>query len=27
VEGPEPATRIEGKSSRYDIYALKALPG
>ena len=26
VEGPEPATRIEGKSSRYDIYSLKALP-
>nr|WP_246362613.1 class I SAM-dependent methyltransferase [Marinobacter oulmenensis] len=26
IEGPEPATRIEGKSSRYDIYALKALP-
>lgn len=27
IEGPEPATRIEGKSSRYDIYPLKALPG
>lgn len=26
VEGPEPAARIEGKSSRYDIYSLKALP-
>src|SRR5690554_1115755 len=26
VEGSEPATRIEGKSSRYDIYSLKALP-
>ncbi len=26
IEGPEPATRIEGKSSRYDIYAIKALP-
>ena len=26
VEGPEPATRIEGKSSRYDIYAKQALP-
>ncbi|MFL1467228.1 class I SAM-dependent methyltransferase [Marinobacter sp. HN1S83] len=26
IEGPEPATRIEGKSSRYDIYPLKALP-
>src|SRR5690554_7420890 len=26
VEGWEPATRIEGKSSRYDIYSLKALP-
>lgn len=27
IEGPEPSTRIEGKSSRYDIYAIKALPG
>lgn len=27
IEGPEPATRIEGKSSRYDIYPIKALPG
>lgn len=27
VSGPEPATRLEGKSSRYDIYALKTLPG
>lgn len=26
IEGPEPATRLEGKSSRYDIYAKKALP-
>ncbi|MBW7472730.1 class I SAM-dependent methyltransferase [Marinobacter sp. M216] len=26
IAGPEPATRIEGKSSRYDIYSLKALP-
>ena len=26
IAGPEPSTRIEGKSSRYDIYALKALP-
>ena len=26
VDGPEPATRIEGKSSRYDIYSLRALP-
>lgn len=26
VAGPEPATRLEGKSSRYDIYSLKALP-
>jgi 16S rRNA (guanine1516-N2)-methyltransferase len=27
VRGPEPTTRIEGKSSRYDIYSIKALPG
>ena len=27
VSGPAPATRIEGKSSRYDIYSIKALPG
>ncbi len=26
VSGPEPATRIEGKSSRYDVYSIKALP-
>ncbi|WP_417529782.1 class I SAM-dependent methyltransferase [Marinobacter lipolyticus] len=26
IDGPEPATRIEGKSSRYDIYPIKALP-
>lgn len=26
VEGPEPAARVEGKSSRYDIYPIKALP-
>lgn len=26
IEGPEPSTRIEGKSSRYDVYAIKALP-
>lgn len=26
VSGPEPATRIEGKSSRYDIYPIRALP-
>ncbi|OEY68020.1 SAM-dependent methyltransferase [Marinobacter sp. X15-166B] len=26
IAGPEPATRIEGKSSRYDIYPLRALP-
>ncbi|KEF31049.1 SAM-dependent methyltransferase [Marinobacter nitratireducens] len=26
IEGPEPATRIEGKSSRYDVYSIKALP-
>lgn len=27
VHGPAPTTRIEGKSSRYDIYSIKALPG
>lgn len=27
VSGPEPTTRIEGKSSRYDVYSIKALPG
>lgn len=26
IEGPEPATRIEGKSSRYDVYSIRALP-
>ncbi|MGC8121665.1 class I SAM-dependent methyltransferase [Marinobacter sp. VGCF2001] len=26
VAGPEPATRVEGKSSRYDIYPIRALP-
>jgi len=26
IAGPEPATRVEGKSSRYDIYPIKALP-
>lgn len=26
IEGPEPSTRLEGKSSRYDIYALRGLP-
>jgi len=26
IEGPAPGTRVEGKSSRYDIYALRALP-
>ncbi|MBJ6138259.1 class I SAM-dependent methyltransferase [Marinobacter litoralis] len=26
VNGPKPATQIDGKSSRYDIYSLKALP-
>lgn len=26
IEGPEPATRLEGKSSRYDLYPLRALP-
>ncbi|MDL0430532.1 class I SAM-dependent methyltransferase [Marinobacter sp. TBZ242] len=26
VGGPEPTTRVEGKSSRYDVYSIKALP-
>jgi len=26
INGPEPGTRIEGKSSRYDIYSIRALP-
>ncbi len=26
VAGPTPATRVEGKSSRYDLYPIKALP-
>ncbi|AXS84705.1 MULTISPECIES: class I SAM-dependent methyltransferase [Marinobacter] len=26
IAGPDPTTRIEGKSSRYDVYAIKALP-
>ncbi|MGO1500515.1 MAG: class I SAM-dependent methyltransferase [Marinobacter sp.] len=26
INGPEPGTRIEGKSSRYDIYPIRALP-
>lgn len=26
IAGPEPATRVEGKSSRYDVYSIKALP-
>jgi len=26
ISGPEPSARIEGKSSRYDIYGIKALP-
>lgn len=26
ITGPEPGTRIEGKSSRYDIYPIRALP-
>lgn len=26
IEGAEPTTRIEGKSSRYDVYAIKGLP-
>lgn len=26
IDGPEPTTRIEGKSSRYDLYSIKALP-
>ena len=27
IAGPEPTLRIEGKSSRYDIYVQRALPG
>lgn len=27
ISGAEPATRIEGKSSRYDLYPVRALPG
>lgn len=26
IPGPEPSTRVEGKSSRYDIYPIRALP-
>ena len=26
IEGAEPTTRIEGKSSRYDVYSIRALP-
>lgn len=26
ISGPDPSARIEGKSSRYDIYGIKALP-
>ena len=26
IEGAEPTARIEGKSSRYDVYAIRALP-
>ncbi|WP_372998646.1 class I SAM-dependent methyltransferase [Marinobacter sp.] len=26
IAGPEPTTRIEGKSSRYDVYSIRALP-
>ena len=26
IAGPEPAARVEGKSSRYDIYPIRALP-
>ncbi len=26
IAGPEPTTRTEGKSSRYDVYSIKALP-
>ncbi|WP_309044774.1 class I SAM-dependent methyltransferase [Marinobacter sediminicola] len=26
IPGPEPSTRVEGKSSRYDIYSIRALP-
>jgi 16S rRNA (guanine1516-N2)-methyltransferase len=27
IDGPEPTLRIEGKSSRYDIYVQRGLPG
>lgn len=27
IDGPEPTLRLEGKSSRYDIYVQRALPG
>ncbi|KAA1171983.1 SAM-dependent methyltransferase [Marinobacter salinexigens] len=27
IPGREPTTRVEGKSSRYDIYSIRALPG
>lgn len=26
IDGADPSTRIEGKSSRYDVYAIRALP-
>lgn len=26
ISGPEPTTRVEGKSSRYDVYSIRALP-
>ena len=26
IDGPAPTTRVDGKSSRYDIYSLRALP-
>lgn len=26
IEGPDPAARVEGKTSRYDIYPIRALP-
>jgi 16S rRNA (guanine1516-N2)-methyltransferase len=26
IAGPDPTTRIEGKSSRYDVYSIRALP-
>ena len=26
IAGPAPTTRVEGKSSRYDVYSIKALP-